>query len=83
MEIGWIPGFTLGVIMNLVGHRNVAQSSGASRGTDPVTTGFGQNRLPAHPVEFVNGYAVAPSRPGHGLDPSIESLRAFSNLRPE
>jgi L-alanine-DL-glutamate epimerase-like enolase superfamily enzyme len=41
------------------------------------------NRLPAHPVEFVDGYAVAPSRPGHGLDPSIESLRAFSNLRPE
>jgi L-alanine-DL-glutamate epimerase-like enolase superfamily enzyme len=40
------------------------------------------NRLPAHPVEFVNGYAVAPSRPGHGLDPSMESLRAFSKPQP-
>jgi len=40
------------------------------------------NRLPVHPVEFVNGYAVAPSRSGHGLDPSMESLRAFSSPQP-
>jgi len=40
------------------------------------------NRLPAHPVEFVNGYAIAPSRPGHGLEPSMDALEAFSKLQP-
>jgi len=40
------------------------------------------NRLPAHPVEFVGGYAVAPSRPGHGLDPSADALQSFSRAHP-
>jgi L-alanine-DL-glutamate epimerase-like enolase superfamily enzyme len=40
------------------------------------------NRLPALPVEFVNGYAIAPSRPGHGLEPSMDALAAFSKLPP-
>jgi L-alanine-DL-glutamate epimerase-like enolase superfamily enzyme len=40
------------------------------------------NRLPAHPVEFLNGYAIAPSRPGHGLDPSIDGLGTFSRPQP-
>jgi L-alanine-DL-glutamate epimerase-like enolase superfamily enzyme len=40
------------------------------------------NSLPTHPVEISNGYAVAPSRPGHGFDPSLDSLRYFSRPHP-
>ena len=39
------------------------------------------NLLPEHPVQFENGYAIAPSRPGHGLDPNAEWLERLS--RPE
>jgi L-alanine-DL-glutamate epimerase-like enolase superfamily enzyme len=36
------------------------------------------NLLPQNPVRFENGYAVAPDRPGHGLDPNPEMLHRFS-----
>lgn len=36
------------------------------------------NSLPQNPIQFENGYAVAPDRPGHGLDPNPEMLHRFS-----
>jgi L-alanine-DL-glutamate epimerase-like enolase superfamily enzyme len=39
------------------------------------------NLLPRSPVRFEDGYAIAPSQPGHGLDPDPEMLQRYS--RPE
>jgi L-alanine-DL-glutamate epimerase-like enolase superfamily enzyme len=39
------------------------------------------NLLPRSPVRFEDGYAIAPSQNGHGLDPDPEMLRRYS--RPE
>jgi L-alanine-DL-glutamate epimerase-like enolase superfamily enzyme len=39
------------------------------------------NLLPRSPIRFEDGYAIAPSQPGHGLDPDPEMLRRYS--RPE
>jgi L-alanine-DL-glutamate epimerase-like enolase superfamily enzyme len=36
------------------------------------------NLLPRNPIRFENGYAVAPDRPGHGLDPDLEVLHRVS-----
>jgi L-alanine-DL-glutamate epimerase-like enolase superfamily enzyme len=36
------------------------------------------NALPRNPIQFENGYALAPDRPGHGLDPDPEMLHRFS-----
>jgi L-alanine-DL-glutamate epimerase-like enolase superfamily enzyme len=36
------------------------------------------NLLPENPIRFENGYAVAPNRPGHGLNPKPEMLHHFS-----
>jgi L-alanine-DL-glutamate epimerase-like enolase superfamily enzyme len=38
----------------------------------------GWNVLPRSPVRFENGYAIAPSEPGHGLDPDPEQLKRYS-----
>jgi len=40
------------------------------------------NRLPAHPLEISEGYALAPSRPGHGFDPDRDALQDFSRPDP-
>ena len=37
------------------------------------------NLLPRHPVRFENGYAIVPSQPGHGLDPTPEMLERYSH----
>jgi L-alanine-DL-glutamate epimerase-like enolase superfamily enzyme len=39
---------------------------------------LGWNRLTSSPVRFEDGYAVAPSKPGIGLDPDPEMLERFS-----
>jgi L-alanine-DL-glutamate epimerase-like enolase superfamily enzyme len=44
-------------------------------------SGLAWNLLPRSPVRFENGYAIAPSQPGHGLDPDPEMLQRYS--RPE
>lgn len=35
--------------------------------------------LPETPVQFEGGYAIAPNRCGHGLDPHPEKLKRYSN----
>ena len=39
---------------------------------------LGWNLLPSSPIRFENGYAIAPSQPGIGLEPDPEKLRQFS-----
>jgi L-alanine-DL-glutamate epimerase-like enolase superfamily enzyme len=36
------------------------------------------NVLPSSPVRFENGYAIAPSQPGIGVEPNSDMLREFS-----
>lgn len=36
---------------------------------------LGWNELVRHPVQFENGFAIAPDRPGHGLHPKPELLK--------
>lgn len=36
------------------------------------------NDLLQTPVQFESGYGIAPERPGHGLEPSIEALQEYS-----
>jgi L-alanine-DL-glutamate epimerase-like enolase superfamily enzyme len=43
----------------------------------------GWNVLPRCPVGFENGYAIAPSQPGHGLDLDLEQLKRFSRPQTE
>jgi L-alanine-DL-glutamate epimerase-like enolase superfamily enzyme len=38
---------------------------------------LGWNLLPKSPIRFENGYAIAPSQPGIGLDPDPEKLKQF------
>ena len=39
---------------------------------------LGWNLLPRSPIRFENGYAIAPSQPGIGLEPDPEKLKQFS-----
>lgn len=39
---------------------------------------LGWNVLPSCPVRFENGYAIAPSQPGIGVEPNPDMLREFS-----
>jgi L-alanine-DL-glutamate epimerase-like enolase superfamily enzyme len=43
---------------------------------------LGWNAVPLEPMRFENGYAVAPSRPGHGLDPDPGELERWSAPAP-
>jgi L-alanine-DL-glutamate epimerase-like enolase superfamily enzyme len=42
--------------------------------------GFGLERYIARPLEIVDGFAVAPSRPGHGIE---FDWAALEHVRPE
>jgi L-alanine-DL-glutamate epimerase-like enolase superfamily enzyme len=44
-------------------------------------SGLAWNLLPENPVQFEGGYAIAPSRCGHGLDPHPEKLKTYSKPR--
>jgi L-alanine-DL-glutamate epimerase-like enolase superfamily enzyme len=39
---------------------------------------LGWNAVPLEPMRFEDGFAVAPSRPGHGLDPDPGELERWS-----
>ena len=40
---------------------------------------LGWNLLPVSPVRFENGYAIAPSQPGLGLEPNPERLKSSAD----
>ena len=54
----------------------------ASNGTYPEVHGFGLERFVAHPLHIVKGDAVAPDRPGHGVEFNWQAL-AEHEVRPQ
>jgi L-alanine-DL-glutamate epimerase-like enolase superfamily enzyme len=48
-------------------------------GTYLEVHGFGLERFVAHPLHIVNGDAVAPDRPGHGVEFNWQALAEHSD----